>query len=450
MAMLHRRLSAKRRPLNQTVLSLALSRGWSLRQLDVNNAFLHGTLQEEVYMVQPPGYTNPQYPNHICKLKRSLYGLKQAPRAWYMALTSFLLDSGFKKSLADASLFIYNRDGSPSKIWAIQAIYVNKLSQFMHDPSQTHSQALKRLLRYLKGTLYHGLFLNKKSPMELIAFSDSDWGGVSTAGRSTTAYILYLGSNIISWKSAKQKSISRSSTEAEYKALANAAAELAWVENLLTELGLTLPAPPGLYYDNIGLVFCNYVDVQAAFLASFFLLVPRYPSKRQELFPFLPLCRVPAVPQSSSPYSLASNKEIVVANKMGDSSVSASFRRDVRDGAERQSGDDLSSILNSVVPLMGKFILLSYMFFLGVARSDRFPIESILAVEDVLLDSHLVSSCNAAMEDVQHVFFRCDVSSVVLRKICRWWIWIGMKFVLSSDWMLVISFRLSFPSSSLF
>ncbi|GKB50005.1 transposable element, partial [Tanacetum coccineum] len=132
---------------------------------------------------------------------------------------------------------------------------VNKLSQFMHDPSQTHWQALKRFLRCLKGTLYHGLFLNKKSPMEFTAFSDSDWGGVSTAGRSTTAYILYLGSKIISWKSAKQKSVSHSSTEAEYKALVNVTAELAWLENLLTELGLTLPAPPRLYCDNIGATY---------------------------------------------------------------------------------------------------------------------------------------------------------------------------------------------------
>lgn len=123
---------------------------------------------------------------------------------------------------------------------------VNKLSQFMHDPSQTHWQALKRLLRYLKGNLYHDLFLNRKSPLELTVFLDSDWGGVSTAGRSTTAYILYLGSNIIAWKSARQKSVSRSSTEAEYKALANAAAELAWVENLLKKLDLTLPVAPRL------------------------------------------------------------------------------------------------------------------------------------------------------------------------------------------------------------
>ena len=58
-------------------------------------------------MNQPPGFVNPQFPNHICKLKKSLYGLKQAPRAWYIELTTFLLQFGFRKSLADASLFIY-------------------------------------------------------------------------------------------------------------------------------------------------------------------------------------------------------------------------------------------------------------------------------------------------------------------------------------------------------
>ena len=92
---------------------------------------------------------------------------------------------------------------------------VNKLSQFMHAPTQLHLQALKRVLRYLKGTIHHGLFLNRQSPITLTAFSDSDWGGIKDNGRSTTAYILYLGSNIISWRSARQKSVSRSSTEAE-------------------------------------------------------------------------------------------------------------------------------------------------------------------------------------------------------------------------------------------
>lgn len=110
---------------------------------------------------------------------------------------------------------------------------VNRLSQFMHAPSETHWSALKRVLRYLKGTIHYGLFLNRTAKFNLSAFSDSDWGGDRDTGRSTTGYIIYLGSNPISWKSSKQKSVSRSSSEAEYKAVANAASEVLWIRNLL-------------------------------------------------------------------------------------------------------------------------------------------------------------------------------------------------------------------------
>jgi Reverse transcriptase (RNA-dependent DNA polymerase) len=89
------------------VLTIALSRKWNVHQLDVNNAFLHGDLQETVYMEQPPGFVDPQFPTFVCKLKKSLYGLKQALRAWFSKLRTFLLSHKFKTSEADHSLFIY-------------------------------------------------------------------------------------------------------------------------------------------------------------------------------------------------------------------------------------------------------------------------------------------------------------------------------------------------------
>uniref|UniRef100_A0A2N9EX91 Reverse transcriptase Ty1/copia-type domain-containing protein n=1 Tax=Fagus sylvatica TaxID=28930 RepID=A0A2N9EX91_FAGSY len=90
----------------RVVLSLAVSRGWSLRQLDVNNAFLQGHLSETVHMQQPPGFVDQDHPSYVCKLRKAIYGLKQAPRAWYHELRTFLLSSGFKNSHADTSLFV--------------------------------------------------------------------------------------------------------------------------------------------------------------------------------------------------------------------------------------------------------------------------------------------------------------------------------------------------------
>jgi hypothetical protein len=91
----------------RAVLSIAISAGWSIRQIDIQNAFLHGQLSEDVFMSQPPGYQHPSYPTHVCKLNKAIYGLKQAPRAWFSRLSSRLLQLGFHGSLSDTSLFIY-------------------------------------------------------------------------------------------------------------------------------------------------------------------------------------------------------------------------------------------------------------------------------------------------------------------------------------------------------
>lgn len=93
------------------VLSVVVSRGWCLRQLDVQNAFLHGVLEEEVHMRQPPGFESANAPHLVCQLDKAIYGLKQAPRDWYARLSSKLIDLGYKASKSETSLFIYQMSG---------------------------------------------------------------------------------------------------------------------------------------------------------------------------------------------------------------------------------------------------------------------------------------------------------------------------------------------------
>ena len=73
--------------------------------MDFKNSFLHGDLEEEVYMTQPPGYEDSKFPSYVCKLERSLYGLKQAPRAWNTKINAFLVKIGFQTSSANPSLY---------------------------------------------------------------------------------------------------------------------------------------------------------------------------------------------------------------------------------------------------------------------------------------------------------------------------------------------------------
>jgi Reverse transcriptase (RNA-dependent DNA polymerase) len=105
------------------VLSIAVQQRWFLRQLDVQNAFLHGDLYETVYMAQPPGFVDPTCPSHVCLLHKSLYGLKQSPRAWFNTLTSALLSYGFKGSQYDPSFFVFS---SASKL-VVLLVYVDDL-----------------------------------------------------------------------------------------------------------------------------------------------------------------------------------------------------------------------------------------------------------------------------------------------------------------------------------
>jgi hypothetical protein len=93
----------------RTVLTLAVSRGWPVHQLNVKNIFLHSTLSEMVYYSQPVSFVDPAHPQLVCRLNKSLYGLKQAPQVWYHCFASYLVLLGFVEAKSDTSLFIYHR-----------------------------------------------------------------------------------------------------------------------------------------------------------------------------------------------------------------------------------------------------------------------------------------------------------------------------------------------------
>jgi transposase InsO family protein len=127
---------------------------------------------------------------------------------------------------------------------------VHQVSQFVSAPRSTHYAAVLRILRYLKGTLFHGLHFSAQSPLTLRAYSDADWVGDPTDRRSTTGYCFLLGSSLISWRSKKQSVVARSSTEAEYRALADTTSELLWLRWLLQDLGVSTSSATPIYCDN--------------------------------------------------------------------------------------------------------------------------------------------------------------------------------------------------------
>ncbi|GJV41603.1 ribonuclease H-like domain-containing protein [Tanacetum coccineum] len=191
----------------RTVLSLAASRHWQIHQLDVKNAFLHGDLFEtKKYAIEILDRAHMDNCNH-----------SRTP-----------IDTESK----------LGSDGDP-------------VCLYMHDPREPHFSALKRVLRYVRGTLDYGLQLFSSSTTDLVAYSDADWAGCPTTRRSTSCYCVFLGNNLLSWSSKRQPTLSRSSAEAGYRGVANAVAETCWLRNLLRELHTPLSSDTLVYCDNV-------------------------------------------------------------------------------------------------------------------------------------------------------------------------------------------------------
>ncbi|WVZ85642.1 hypothetical protein U9M48_032542, partial [Paspalum notatum var. saurae] len=144
----------------------------------------------------------------------------------------------------------------PDIAYAVQQVCLH-----MHAPRDVHMTMLKRILRYVKGTLHLGIQLCPVTTPSITAYSDPDWAGCPDTRRSTSGFCVFLGDSLISWSSKRQTTVSRSSAEAEYRAIANAVAECSWLRNLLGELKISLPKATVVFCDNVSAVYMSHNPV---------------------------------------------------------------------------------------------------------------------------------------------------------------------------------------------
>ena len=157
-------------------------------------------------------------------------------------------DAPFYRSIVGALQYLTLT--RPDLQYAVQQVCLH-----MHAPRDSHWTLVKRILRYIRGTMTLGLTLTASTSLEMVAYSDADWAGCPDTHRSTSGYTVYLGDSLISWSSKRQATVSRSSAEAEYRAVANAVAECCWVRQLLAELFIPMPKASVVFCDNISSVY---------------------------------------------------------------------------------------------------------------------------------------------------------------------------------------------------
>jgi len=166
------------------------------------SAFLNGYFKEEVYVMQPPGFENNKFPNHVFKLSKALYGLKQAYRGMIGSL-------------------LYLTVSRPDIVFSVELC-----ARFQSKPNETHLKAVKRIIRYLKHTPDITLWYPKGCNFDLVGYANADYAGFLVDRKSTSSMAHFLGPCLVSWTNKKQHSVVMSTAEAEYVAAASCCAEL--------------------------------------------------------------------------------------------------------------------------------------------------------------------------------------------------------------------------------
>ncbi|KAK9667940.1 hypothetical protein RND81_13G022200 [Saponaria officinalis] len=170
----------------------------------------------------------------------------------------FPLPRGMKLSLEDGELLpdpelyrrligrlLYLNLTRPDLSYSVQ-----HLSQFVSSPKVPHLQAALHIVRYLKGTTNAQLFYPSQTDLTLVAYCDADWGSCHFSCRSLTGHCCLLGCSLVSWKTKKQKTVSKSSAESEYRAMSYTASEVVWLHGLLRDFTMSVPMPIQLCCDN--------------------------------------------------------------------------------------------------------------------------------------------------------------------------------------------------------
>ncbi|GJX04936.1 retrovirus-related pol polyprotein from transposon TNT 1-94, partial [Tanacetum coccineum] len=274
-------------------LAFASFMGFIVYQMDVKSAFLYGTIDEEVYVSQPPDFVDPDHPKKVYKVVKALYGLHQAPRAWYATLSTFLEKHGYKRGTIDKTLFIKKDKKDIMLVQVFQmsclcgelmihpwiavkqktdGIFISQ-DKYVADmlkkfdlasvkttitPMETkmaltkdekamevegtlyrtsHLNDVKRIFKYLKGKPNLSLWYPRESYFDLEAYSDSDYAEANLDRKSITGGCQFLGSRLISWQCKKQTIVATSTTEAEYVAAASCCGQVLWIQNQMLDYG---------------------------------------------------------------------------------------------------------------------------------------------------------------------------------------------------------------------
>nr|GEY37445.1 ribonuclease H-like domain-containing protein [Tanacetum cinerariifolium] len=219
----------------RTVLSLAVSRNWPIHQFDVKNAFLHGQLSKTRIITKLHSefaMTDLGSLNYFLGI--SAQGTPVDTESKLGSDGGLVSDPTLYRSLAGTLQYLtFTR---PDISYDVQQVCL-----YMHDPREPHFTALKRILRYVRGTITFGLQLYASSTAQLTACTYADWDGCPVTRRSTSRYCVFLGDNLLSWFAKRHVALSRSSAEAEYRGVTNVVAETAWLRNLLLELHAPSP-----------------------------------------------------------------------------------------------------------------------------------------------------------------------------------------------------------------